>query len=129
MRDGKSNATSALVWWSAVALRVLLITVSEVNDARSDLKYTDVDYLVYTDAAREVASGRSPYDRATFRYTPLLCVSWRKSPGRVRRAPPRRPSLVPAFVPVAQPCAPARPSHAAVRGCCSQASRFTLGAS
>ena len=57
---------------AAVGIRLLLVVVSEVNDARSDLKYTDVDYIVYTDAALEVAAGRSPYDRATYRYTPLL---------------------------------------------------------
>lgn len=78
------------VVFAAVAFRAALIVYAEYHDAHSVLKYTDVDYRVFSDAARFVAQpmadnhavgpwGESlslgdPYTRETYRYTPLLAL-------------------------------------------------------
>ncbi|KAJ7709757.1 GPI mannosyltransferase 1 [Mycena rosella] len=78
----------------SVALRVGLIVYSEWHDAHSVVKYTDIDYRVFSDAARFLlnpgpqnrAQGSlksllgldltvgDPYTRETYRYTPLLAL-------------------------------------------------------
>lgn len=61
-------------WMYVIALvvRVVLIIFGEWQDSVMALKYTDVDYRVFSDGAAFVSQGLSPYLRSTYRYTPLL---------------------------------------------------------
>ncbi|KAG6897133.1 hypothetical protein C0992_003913 [Termitomyces sp. T32_za158] len=79
----------------SILLRVGLIIYSEWHDKHSIVKYTDIDYRVFSDAARFVLRPRpsnyaqgpltriipelqkligDPYTRETYRYTPLLAL-------------------------------------------------------
>lgn len=59
---------------AALLLRLALIVYGELQDHFMSVKYTDVDYDVYSDAAREMAAHNSPFERTTYRYTPVLYV-------------------------------------------------------
>ncbi|KAF7836192.1 GPI mannosyltransferase 1 isoform X1 [Senna tora] len=56
----------------SVIFRVALILYGEWQDTHLEVRYTDVDYLVFSDAASYMAMGDSPYKRTTYRYSPLL---------------------------------------------------------
>lgn len=60
------------IFITAAVFRLVLLLWGRYQDTHSPLKYTDIDYLVFTDASRYISRGASPYDRDTYRYTPLL---------------------------------------------------------
>lgn len=60
------------VFSASIILRAIFLLYGLWQDANSPMKYTDIDYNVFTDAARFISRGQSPYARDTYRYTPLL---------------------------------------------------------
>lgn len=58
----------------SLTVRLILIVYGIYHDEVSEVKYTDIDYKVFTDASRHILKGESPYDRHTYRYSPLVAL-------------------------------------------------------
>ncbi|KAF5297384.1 hypothetical protein FQR65_LT01315 [Abscondita terminalis] len=55
-------------------VHIALIEYGRYHDDNYEVPFTDIDYTVFTDAARYIAKGMSPYARHTYRYSPLIAI-------------------------------------------------------
>lgn len=56
----------------SIVIRLSLICYGQLHDLHSEVPYTDIDYKVVTDGARQILKGNTPFARHTYRYSPLL---------------------------------------------------------
>lgn len=59
----------------SLIIRLALIWYGVYHDSISSVPYTDIDYKVFTDASRHILNSSTPYNRHTYRYTPLIAVA------------------------------------------------------
>jgi phosphatidylinositol glycan class M len=57
---------------TSLIIRYLIIIITEILYYKFNILYTDIDYHVFSDGAKELFLGKNPYERETYRYTPIL---------------------------------------------------------
>lgn len=56
-------------------IRILALFYAILHDSQVDhIKYTDIDYHVFTNGSRAIVDKRSPYDDTEYRYSPIVAL-------------------------------------------------------
>lgn len=75
MNLANKNKNLHIYFFISFLFRLFLICIGEVIDSlQLELKYTDIDYRIYSDGTRNIFEGISPFERPTFRYPPILPI-------------------------------------------------------
>jgi phosphatidylinositol glycan class M len=56
----------------SLLLRFSIVFITDYLENIEVISYTDIDYSVFTDGARHILKGESPYLRETYRYSPIM---------------------------------------------------------
>lgn len=70
----RRRLTLGTAYLIGLLVRAALLVYGEWQDSHFTVKFTDVDYHVFSDASKHVLEGNSPFLRPTYRYTPLLSI-------------------------------------------------------
>lgn len=69
-----TKSTSTLLLYGLI-IRLLAVGYSILHDKFVDhIKYTDVDYHVYTNGSIAILNGKSPYEDSEYRYPPIVAL-------------------------------------------------------